>query len=104
VVVGDILGNGSEQLLVGSGSLVSILSEGEVVGEIRGFHGNVTALGYGDLTGNLRTDIVVGTDNAGALYTFTSHNGEWRRTGQPRYMWSPIAYAEGNTKPKMNPP
>ena len=53
---------------------------------------SVTALAVGDLTGDFRPELLVGTDNAGAFYVYELRGGKWQRAGRARYLWEPVTY------------
>ncbi len=89
LVVSDLFNIGRSQIVAGRENEVSIYDEGELVATIAGFAGNVTALAAGDLTGDFRPEIVIGTDNY-SYYVYQSVRGAWRQISEQRYLWSPV--------------
>ena len=94
VVSADLLDIGRPQLLIGGNGWVDIMLDDEVVETVSGFPGNVTSLAIGDLNGNFRPELIIGTDNAGAFYIYEKRQGRWERAAQPNYLWSPISYLQ----------
>ncbi len=94
VISGDLFDMGRDQLIVGKGSKVDIYLDDEIIQTISGISGSVTALAFGDLTGNFRNELLVGTNNAGAFYIFEKKLDRWQRIGEPRYLWAPVTYLQ----------
>lgn len=94
VLVTDLYGQGELNLIFGQGHNVSLFQENEVSVLIEGISGRVTAIAVGDVNGDLRNDLVVGTDNGGALYFYTEKDGIWQRQGHPQYLWGTIQRLE----------
>lgn len=90
VIAADVLNKGSEQLIVGKGNKVFIYDQTELVGTISGFSGNVTALAVGDMNGNFRLEVLVGTD-AFNVHIYQLVNEEWLELDVKRYFWAPIS-------------
>lgn len=81
---------GSNSLVVGQGQSVFLVTGEERLEIIRDLTGKLSALALGDLNGDLRDDLLLGTASAGALYIYTERNGAWERQGQPQYLWDSI--------------
>ena len=94
VAVGDLYGKGEQSLIFGEGHNVSVLEEGSTSPLIGGVSGRVSAIALGDVNGDLRNEIVVGTDSGGALSVYADKNGTWERQGQPHYLWDTIRSLE----------
>lgn len=94
ILLGDLYGRGESVRIVAHGSSIYIEEKGIKTEIITDISGKVSALAFGDLTGNLKNDLVVGTANAGAIYVYQEQNGEWYRTGQPLYLWDTISKLE----------
>lgn len=92
--VADLYSQGESMLLLGQGHSVSTLAEDTVVPLIDGISGRISALAVGDVNGDLRSELVVGTDSGGALYFYAEKGGTWERQGQPQYLWDTIRLLE----------
>lgn len=89
VLVADLHGDGQEKLLLGKEGGVFVLDEGGLQQFIE-VPGRVTAVAVGDVTGDFRHDLAVGTDRGGALYLYTERAGTWERHGHAQYLWDTI--------------
>lgn len=89
VLVADLWGQGQPSLLLGKEGGVFVLEESEPQPLIE-VPGRVTALAAGDLTGDFRPDLALGTDRGGALYLYTERGGIWERHGHAQYLWDTI--------------
>lgn len=94
VVVSDLYGKGEESLIFGRGLSVSVLADDTALPLIEGASGRVSALAVGDVNGDLRNELLVGTDSGGALSFYANRNGQWERQGQPYYLWETIRSLE----------
>ena len=94
VLFADLFSQGETNCLVAKGSTVSLLKNGFKTELINDIVGQISALAVGDVTGNLRNDLIIGTTNAGALYFYKEQNGYWVREGQPLYLWDTIQKIE----------
>ncbi len=90
VIVGSVYNTGTQQLIVGKGNQVSIYDGNQTIGTITGFSGNVTALAVGDMNGNFRQEILIGTDDFN-VHIYQLVQDEWKEIGVKRYFWAPIA-------------
>lgn len=93
-LVADLYSQGESTLLLGQGHSVFVLAEDTTVPLIEGILGHISALAVGDVNGDLRNDLVLGTDSGGALYFYTEKSGIWERQGQPQYLWDTIRLVE----------
>ncbi|MFY9436523.1 MAG: VCBS repeat-containing protein, partial [Limnochordia bacterium] len=89
VAVASVLNNGRDQIISGLGNELRIYDQGVLIGTITGFAGNVTAVAAGDLTGDFRPEIIIGTDNFN-FYVYQHVQGTWRQVVERRYLWSPV--------------
>jgi len=89
-IVADLSGQGEQALLVGQDHRVFLLGDDNIVPLIEGISGQISALAVGDVNGDLKNEIVVGTDGGGAVYSFSEKNESWERQGQPQYLWDTI--------------
>lgn len=89
VLVADLHGLGTQSLLLGKDQGVFVLENGEQR-QILEVSGRVTALAVGDLTGDFRPDLAVGTEGVGALYLYTERDGTWERHGHAQYLWDTV--------------
>ena len=87
VLVSDLYGQ--ESLLIGKEQGVFIRAEDGERQLVR-VAGRVTALAVGDVTGDFRHDLAVGTDRGGALYLYTERDGTWERHGHAQYLWDTV--------------
>ncbi|HHT72583.1 MAG TPA: VCBS repeat-containing protein [Firmicutes bacterium] len=92
LLVADLYDTQEPQVVLGRHSGVHIVADGEGRQIIGDLPGTVTALAAGDLTGDFRPELLVGTDNAGAFYIYEHRDGKWLRVGRARYLWEPISY------------
>ncbi len=92
VLFGDLFQRDQVECLVGKGQSLYLVDGEEQQELITDIPGRITALALGDLTGDLRHNLVVGTDGAGALYFYTLRGGEWKREAEPIYLWDSIRY------------
>jgi len=90
IAVAQVLNNGSDQIISGLGDEVRVYDQDQLVATITGFAGNVTAIAAGDLTGDFRPEILIGTDNFN-FYAYQNIQGIWRQTMEKRYLWSAVA-------------
>lgn len=90
LLVADLLDVEEPQVILGRKNQVHIVVDGEERELIKDLPGNVTSLAVGDLTGDFRPELLVGTDNAGAFYVYESQGGKWQRSGRARYLWEPV--------------
>lgn len=94
VLFGDLFQRDRIDCVIGKGQGVYLV-DGETEEElISGIPGRITALAMGDLTGDLRNNLVVGTDGAGALYLYSLRSGKWEREAEPFYLWDPMRHLE----------
>lgn len=89
IAVASVLNNGRDQVISGLGNVVNIYDQDQLAGTISGFAGSVTAVAAGDLTGDFRPEIIVGTDNY-SFYVYQYVQGAWRQIMERRYHWSPV--------------
>ena len=92
-----VAGLGDEQepmLLVGQGHGVFVLGDDGQVPLIEDISGRISALAVGDMNGDFKKEIVIGTDSGGALYFYVEKNGNWEQQGQPQYLWDTISLLE----------
>lgn len=89
VLVADLYGTGEQNLLLGKEQGVFILTEDGPRQLIEVF-GRASALAVGDVTGDFRNDLAIGTDRGGALYLYTERAGVWERHGHAQYLWDTI--------------
>lgn len=90
LLVADLMDIGEPQVILGRQNAVYIVHEDEVQELAGDLPGHVTALAAGDLTGDFRPELLVGTDNAGAFYIYERQGGLWNRSGRARYLWEPV--------------
>lgn len=93
LAVADVLDTGRDQIIAGNGSEVRIYDQGQVQELISGFSGTVTAIAVGDLTGDFRPEILIGTDK-GSYYVYQRIQGQWHQIVEQRYLWAPVTYLE----------
>ena len=93
ITTADLFDSGIEQLIMGRDNIVKIYDQGAVVATITDFVGNVTALAVGDLTGDFRPEIVIGTDNCN-IYVYQRINDNWKQIYERRYLWTPVVHIE----------
>lgn len=90
VTVGDVLHIGEDQIIAANGTRIDIYVDGQVVSSITDLTSNVTALITGDLTGNFRSELIIGTENS-VVYIYQYQEGLWKRIDEHRYFWAPIS-------------
>ncbi|NMB00505.1 MAG: VCBS repeat-containing protein [Firmicutes bacterium] len=78
-------------LVVGQGHQVSIGDGDTMQVLVDNLPGQVSAVTLGDVNGDLRDDLVIGTGTGGALYIYTEREGTWERYGQTLYLWDTIS-------------
>lgn len=93
ILFADLYDQDETICLMGQGSSVFILENGTKT-ELINVPGQISALAVGDVTGDLRSELIVGTTNAGGLYFYREKNGQWEREGQPLYLWDTIRQLE----------
>lgn len=93
VVAADLEGQG-EILLVGRGREVFLLDQEGSRELLQHLPGDVSALAVGDINGDFRPDLVIGTERSGAIYFFTERSGFWQRQEQAQYLWESISRLE----------
>ena len=74
VTVGDVLHIGEDQIIAANGTRIDIYVDGQVVSSITDLTSNVTALITGDLTGNFRSELIIGTENS-VVYIYQYQEG-----------------------------
>lgn len=94
ILLADVYERGQNQVIVAKGNEIQFILDGQVLAAVTGFSGRVTALAVGDLTGDYRSELVVGTDNAGAVYFYEWDGTVWKRFGKTLYLWEPITFLE----------
>lgn len=94
VIVDDLQGQNRNKMLVGQGQSVFLKDGDTKEGIIHDISGQISALALGDVDGDFRNDIVIGTASAGALYIYSENDGVWERQGHPQYLWSTIQHLE----------
>lgn len=92
LLVADLFDTQEPIVVLGRRNGVSVVRDGEEQQIVKDLPGSVTALAAGDLTGDFRPELLVGTDNAGAFYVYELRSGRWERSGLARYMWEPVSY------------
>lgn len=90
LLVDDLLDIGEPQVILGRQNSVYVAHDDVVKELVSDLPGSVTALAAGDLTGDFRPELLVGTDNAGAFYIYERQGDSWRRSGRARYLWEPV--------------
>ena len=93
ITAADVLDTGADQIIAGLGSEVKIYDQEQVLETISGFSGVVTAVAAGDLTGDFRPEILIGTDK-GSYYIYQKVQGKWQQVFEQRYLWTPVVYLE----------
>lgn len=93
VISADLPNYDNKQLLVSRGEAVYIYNDNQLVSSITDFSGNVTALATGDLTGDYRSEILIGTDRMN-FYVYQFRNGQWSQINEFRHLWAPVTYLE----------
>src|SRR5690625_4638420 len=93
LAVADVLDTGRDQIIAGNGSEVRIYDQGQVQELISLFSVTVTAIAVGDLTGDFRPEILIGTDK-GSYYVYQRIQGQWHQIVEQRYLWAPVTYLE----------
>jgi len=96
VLLADLSEQSNLALVLGQGHGVAMFADNTIIPLIDGISGRVSALASGDMNGDLKNDLVVGTDSGGALYTYVERNGIWERHGQPQYLWDTIRHLESH--------
>jgi hypothetical protein len=91
-VVADLYDTGDPHVVLGRKNAVYVVSDGQEMQIVSDLSSSVTALAVGDLTGDFRPELLVGTDNAGAFYVYELRGGKWQRAGRARYLWEPVTY------------
>lgn len=91
LLVADLYDTHEPQVVLGRQNGVHMVRDGQAQQIVSDLPGSVTALAAGDLTGDFRPELLVGTDNAGAFYIYELWNGKWQRAGRARYLWEPIS-------------
>ncbi|NLJ74247.1 MAG: VCBS repeat-containing protein [Firmicutes bacterium] len=94
ILIADVYELGHNQMIVAKDREILFMAQDEILASISGLSGNVTALAVGDLTGDYRSELVVGTDNAGAVYFYEYDGHAWKRFGRPQYLWDPVTFLE----------
>ncbi len=94
VLFTDLFQRGRIECLLGKEQSLYLVDGEEHQELISGIPGQITALAAGDLTGDLRQNLVVGTAGAGGLYFYSLRSGEWKREAEPIYLWDSIRYLE----------
>ena len=94
ILIADLYNRGETTCLVAQGSSIYLVENGTKTEIINNISGQISAMAVGDLTGDLKNNLIVGTANAGALYVYQEQNGHWVRVGQPLYMWDTIQKLE----------
>lgn len=94
VLVADLLDYGKPQIIVGGQGNVTVYTDDKALYTITNVSGRVTSLAIGDLTGDFRPELLVGTDNAGAFYIYQLRDERFRRLADPQYLWSPVRHLQ----------
>lgn len=94
ILMGDLFDQGTPIRLIAQNSNIYLEENGTRTKIISDISGQVSAMAFGDLTGDLKNNIVIGTAEAGAIYVYQEENGVWYRTGQPLYLWDTITKLE----------
>lgn len=93
LIAADVMNVGYQQLIVGKSNEVRIFDQNGTSKPIADIDGNVRALATGDLTGNFRMEVLVGTDNY-SICVYKQIDQTWQQIEEIKYLWAPINYLE----------
>lgn len=90
--VADLFQDGGRQLLLVGETGIEIVptTGGPRLGQIEPLPAPAVSIATGDITGDGLDEIIIGTDQAGAVFALGWTGGRWALLGQSPYMWSSV--------------